>query len=99
MANARSICEHSKLPPDVYILLVDSLFQERRTFLIGAVIMSGAIAVTFWKTGESLIAFTAIAFAAVAILRLLLIYSYQRVRSSITTSARLSNSTPSWKRA
>lgn len=85
MTSTRSIAGHSELPDNIYILLVDSLFQERRTFLIGAVIMSGAIAATFWKTGEPLIAFTAIAFTAVSIMRLLFMYAYQRASASIKT--------------
>ena len=87
MTNTRSIAGHSQLPDNIYILLVDSLFQERRTYLIGAVIMSGAIAATFWKTGEPLIAFTAIAFTAVSIVRLLFMYAYQRSSAAIKTRA------------
>ena len=87
MTNTRSIVGHSQLPDNIYILLVDSLFQERRTYLIGAVIMSGAIAATFWKTGEPLIAFTAIAFTAVSIVRLLFMYAYQRSSAAIKMRA------------
>ena len=83
MSNARGGKELTRLPAEKYIPLVDSLFQERRTFLIGAVIMSGAIATTYWKTGEALLAFVASAFSALAIARLLLMYAYQRVSPAI----------------
>jgi hypothetical protein len=79
--------ELTRLQVEKYTALVDSLFQERRTFLIGAVIMSGAIATTYWKTGESLLALTATAFSALAIARLLFMYAYQRVRPKITSIA------------
>ena len=79
--------ELTRLQAEKYTALVDSLFQERRTFLIGAVIMSGAIVMTYWKTGESLLALTATAFSALAIARLLLMSAYQRVRPKITSVA------------
>jgi hypothetical protein len=68
----------SKPPDNIYILLLAWLFQERRTFLIGALIMSGAMALTFWETGEPLLVFTSTLFVAVAVARLLFMYAYQR---------------------
>ena len=79
--------ELTKLQAEKYTAIFDSLFQERRTFLIGAVIMSGAIATTYWKTGESLLALTGSAFSVLAIVRLLFMYAYQRARPEITSAS------------
>src|SRR3954454_13266033 len=52
------------VPPEIHASLVDSLFQERRTLLVGSLAASLAVLLTAWKTGESLLW----AFAAVIVL-------------------------------
>ena len=42
------------VPPEIYIPLVDSLYKDGRTLLIGTVGVAASIFATFWKTGEPL---------------------------------------------
>ncbi len=87
MAQKSSASGPSKLPDNIYILLLDSLFQERRTFVIRVLITSGAMALTFWEAGEPLLAFTSTLFVAVAIARLLFMYAYQRLAPQLRMRA------------
>src|SRR5271169_2897762 len=43
------------VPPEIHASLVDSLFQERRTLLVGSLAASLAVLLTAWKTGEPLL--------------------------------------------
>ena len=52
---------HEPLPPDVYLPLVNSLFKEGRTFLIGTIFVISSVLITYWKTGEILILYCALA--------------------------------------
>src|SRR3954447_24971282 len=40
------------VPPEIHASLVDSLFQERPTLLVGSLAASFAVLLTAWKTGE-----------------------------------------------
>lgn len=72
-----------EFPPEVYIALVDSLYQEGRTLLVGTIFIVGSVFTTYWKTGEPLLLLCALAFALVAGVRGLTIRAYNRVRSTI----------------
>ena len=43
------------VPSDIHASLVDSLFQERGTLLVGSLAASFAVLLTAWKTGEPLL--------------------------------------------
>ncbi len=72
-----------EFPPEVYVALVDSLYQEGRTLLVGTIFIVGSVFTTYWKTGEPLLLACAVAFALVACVRGLIMRAYNRVRSSI----------------
>jgi len=74
-----------KVPTEIYIPLVDSLYKEGRTLLSGTIFIVGSILVTYWKTGEQLLLLCAFAFALVAFARGLSMRSYARVRATIRT--------------
>jgi len=77
---------HEELPPEIYVPLVDSLFKEGRTLLIGTIFVIGSVLVTYWKTGEPFILYCAVAIFLVACMRGLVMHAYLRVRSTVTTA-------------
>jgi diguanylate cyclase (GGDEF)-like protein/PAS domain S-box-containing protein len=77
---------HETLPPEIYLPLVDSLFKEGRTLLIGTFFIIGSVLVTYWKTGAILILYCAVAIFLVACGRGLIIQAYLRARSTVTTT-------------
>lgn len=57
----------SKAPPsEISISLIDSLYKDGRTFLVGTVLVTGPAFILYWKTGEILLLTCALAFALVA---------------------------------
>ena len=76
---------HEALPPEIYLPLVDSLFKEGRTLFAGTILGAGSILITYWKTGEALLLYCAIAVLLVAALRGLMMRAYLRVRPTIKT--------------
>ena len=76
---------HEALPPEIYLPLVDSLFKEGRTLFAGTILGAGSIFITYWKTGEPLLLYCAIAVLLVAALRGLVMRAYQRARPAIKT--------------
>ena len=81
----RPIQGHEALPADIYIPLVDSLFKEGTTLLMGTIFVIGSVFTTYWKTGEILILYCAIAIALVACARGIMIHMYTRKRATVTT--------------
>src|SRR6516165_9233913 len=77
---------HEALPPEIYLPLVDSLFKEARTLLVGTLFVIGSVLVTYWKTGDVLILYVAIAIALVACARGYMMHTYLRQRESVTTA-------------
>jgi diguanylate cyclase (GGDEF)-like protein/PAS domain S-box-containing protein len=71
------------LPPEIYIPLVDSLYQDGRTLFMGTVFVVGSILATFWKTGQILLLACALAVVLVAATRGLVMRAYARARASI----------------
>src|ERR1700722_5833242 len=82
----RSRQPHEALPPEIYLPLVDSLFKEGRTLLIGKFFVIGSELITYWKTGEILILYCAIAITLVACARGYMMRAYLRTRDTVTTS-------------
>jgi diguanylate cyclase (GGDEF)-like protein/PAS domain S-box-containing protein len=66
--------------------LVDSLFKEGRTLFVGIFFVIGSVLVTYWKTGEPLILYCAIAIFLVACARGIMMRTYLRNRASVTTA-------------
>jgi diguanylate cyclase (GGDEF)-like protein len=77
---------HQALPPEIYLPLVDSLFKEGRTLLVGTIFIIGSVFLTYWTTGEILILYCALAIFAVAIARGMMMRAYMRARESVTTA-------------
>ena len=75
------------VPPEIYIPLVDSLYKDGRTLLIGTVGVAASILATFWKTGEPLFLVCAVALVAVACARGLVMRAYARVRATVKSNA------------
>ncbi len=82
----RPFQRHEALPPDIYLLLVDSLYQDGRTLLAGTICVTGAVFITYWKTGEILLFYCALAIILVACARGMLMRAYARVRSTVTST-------------
>jgi diguanylate cyclase (GGDEF)-like protein len=76
---------HEALPPEIYLPLVDSLFKEGRTLFAGTILGAGSVFITYWKTGEVLLLYCAIAVLIVAALRGLTMRAYLRARPAIKT--------------
>ncbi len=77
---------HEALPAEIYIPLVDSLFQDARTLVTGTVFVGGSVFLTYWKTGQILLLFCALAFVVVACARGLMMRAYARARPTVTTA-------------
>ena len=74
------------LPSDIYLPLVDSLYKDSRTLLIGTFFVTASVVATYWKTGEPLLIAVAVAIAAVAAARLFAMRAYARVRSKVDSN-------------
>jgi len=77
---------HESLPAEIYIPLVDSLYQDRRTLLLGTIFATGSVFITYWKTQEILLLYCAMAIVVVAIARGITMQAYFRARATITTT-------------
>ncbi|MGA9322873.1 MAG: diguanylate cyclase, partial [Xanthobacteraceae bacterium] len=76
---------HEALPPEIYLPLVDSLFQDARSLVTGSIVLTLSILITYWKTSNVLLLCCALAFLAVACARGLFMRTYARARSEVTT--------------
>src|SRR5690606_21216571 len=83
---ARRTRAERALPADIYVPLVDSLFKEGRTLLVGSIFVVGSVLATWIKTGEPLLLACAVALAAVAAARGLFMRSYGRAKPTILTT-------------
>ncbi len=82
----RPVQVHESLPADIYLPLVDSLYKDSRTLISGSVFAAIAIFTTYWKTGEIILLYCAIAVVFVSCARGLVMYEYLRVRSTVTST-------------
>lgn len=74
------------IAPEIYIPLVDSLYQEGRTLVVGYAMAVGSILLSYWKSGQILLLACAIAFTVVAVVRSMDMRAYARARDGIKTS-------------
>lgn len=81
----RSDRKHEALPAEIYLPLVDSLYQDGRTLLLGTIFVTASVIVTYWKTHEPLLLYCALAIIIVAFIRRAVMKAYARVRPSVTT--------------
>jgi diguanylate cyclase (GGDEF)-like protein len=75
------------IPAEIYIPLVDSLYSETRTMLMGSVAVSLAVLLSAWKTGEVLLYGLWALLIVVALLRAYDTANYARARPRLTTVA------------
>jgi len=74
-----------KVPTEIYLPLVDSLYKDGRTLFSGTIFIVGSVLLTYWKTGEPLLLLCALVFAFVAFARGLSMRAYARQRATIRT--------------
>jgi diguanylate cyclase (GGDEF)-like protein len=74
------------LPAEIFLPMVDSLYKEGRTLLLGTISVIGSVLVTYWKTGEIFLLYCAVAIAVVGCARGLLMRAYVRARPTVTTT-------------
>ena len=77
---------HEPLPPEIYLPLVDSLYKDGRTLFAGIIFVSGSVFITYWRTGEILLLYCALAIVVVACARGMLMLAYIRARATVTTT-------------
>ncbi len=77
---------HEALPPEIYLPLVDSLYQEGRTLFVGTIFVTASVFVTYWKTGDILLFYCALAIILVACIRGALMRAYSRARANVTSA-------------
>jgi diguanylate cyclase (GGDEF)-like protein len=71
------------LPTEFYIPLVDSLYKEERTLLLGFGMVVGSVLLTYWKTGQASLLVCVLALAGVACARMLDMRAFARQPSGI----------------
>jgi len=74
------------IAPEIYIPLVNSLYQEGRTLIVGYFATASSIVLTYWKTGNLLLLACALAFSLVAVGRALDMRAYAKVRATVKSS-------------
>jgi diguanylate cyclase (GGDEF)-like protein len=82
----RSIQRQQGLPPEVYLPLVDSLYQNGQTLLLATLCVTCAAFITYLKTSEILLLYCTLAIVIVACARGLLICAYLRAQPTVTTT-------------
>ncbi len=75
-----------EVPAEIYISVVDSLYEDSRTFFIGALAVSLVIFMTAWKTEEPLLYLCTVAFTLIAFARAIGIRAYLRERPNVKTA-------------
>jgi diguanylate cyclase (GGDEF)-like protein len=86
LRTSQSRQQHKALPPEIYLPLVTSLYRDTRTLLVGTILVTASIFVTYWKTGDVLFLYCAVAFALVACARGILVRAYARLSPTITST-------------
>ena len=75
-----------EVPAEIYISVVNSLYEDSRTFFIGALAVSLVIFMTAWKTEEPLLYLCTVAFMLIAFARAIGIRAYLRERPNVKTA-------------
>jgi PAS domain-containing protein len=83
---SRARPQDEALPPEIYLPLVTSLYKDTRTLLVGTIVVTCSIFITYWKTSDVLFLYCATAFALVACARGVLVHRYGRLCTSITSN-------------
>jgi diguanylate cyclase (GGDEF)-like protein len=79
-------CPDRSLPPEIYISLVNALYNDFRSLFVGAIAASGTALITAYKTGEPLLYLCSLAIALVACARGWDVGRYQKRRARICSS-------------
>jgi diguanylate cyclase (GGDEF)-like protein len=79
-------CPDRSLPPEIYISLVNALYNDFRSLFVGAIAASGTALITAYKTGEPLLYLCSLAIALVACARGWDVGRYQKRRARISSS-------------
>jgi diguanylate cyclase (GGDEF)-like protein/PAS domain S-box-containing protein len=87
-SGSRPALQGRDIAPQIYIPLVDSLYQEGRTLLAGYFVATSSILLTYWRSGEVLLLACAITFSVVVAARAMDMRAYARARDGIKTSER-----------
>jgi len=74
-----------RLPAELYISLVDALFEDVRSLFIGALAASITALITAWKTGEQAIYLVSLAMVVVTGMRALDVRAYAQRRPQLAT--------------
>jgi diguanylate cyclase (GGDEF)-like protein/PAS domain S-box-containing protein len=92
MRPAGAAADHEQeFPSDIHGPLVDSLFKEGRTLLLGTLINASAIFSTYWKTGNGPLLACSIAFTLVGFARLAYVQAYHRAHVQLSDRSQLNN--------
>ncbi len=86
LRNLRTAFQRRDIAPEIYIPLVDSLYQEGRTLLVGYLVSASSILLTYWKTGDIWLLTCVLAFSVVAAGRALEMRAYARARPAIKSN-------------
>ena len=73
------------LPTEIYISLVDALFEDLRTLFVGSLAASITALITAWKTGEQSLYLCSVAIVIVACMRALDVRAYLVRRPQLAT--------------
>jgi diguanylate cyclase (GGDEF)-like protein len=75
------------LPAEIYLSLVDALFEDLRSLFVGSLAASITSLITAWKTGEQALYLCSVAIVMVACVRALDVRAYQERRPQLATIA------------
>ncbi|MEX0852950.1 MAG: EAL domain-containing protein [Bauldia sp.] len=85
--NTRHRSADKAVPLDIYASLVDALFDDRRSLLIGSMAAASCALLSAWITGSVVLLAFAVAIAVVALVRFRDMGVYAHARSGLTTVA------------
>lgn len=77
---------HKDVPADIYVPLVASLYDEGRALFVGSIMATGAILLTYWKSGEPLLLACALAVTVVACARGAAMRAFLARRATVRTT-------------
>ncbi len=72
------------LPAEIYVSLVDALFKDFSSLIVGSVAASITALITAWKTGEQALYLCSAAMLVVALVRAVDVRAYQKQRPLVT---------------
>jgi diguanylate cyclase (GGDEF)-like protein len=78
-------CPDRSLPPEIYVSLVNALYNDFRSLFVGAIAASGTALITAYKSGEALLYLCSLTIALVACARGLDVGRYQKRRARIVS--------------